>query len=171
MGGLSPRGAGRAAGVLAGCLVLAGGWGLWHNHVKHRPATLTTLVVQDTAGLEDNSVCLVCHMDFETEDLVAAHLKAGIVCAGCHGLSEAHRSDEANITKPDVLFGRATIGPFCKACHPTHKSGHQYQVFLNDWQGRRRPNGRLITADSTCTDCHGNHAILRADQQTTVSSQ
>jgi hypothetical protein len=170
MARVTRRGIGRTAGALFGCLVLAGGWALWRNHVKHQPATLTALVLQDTTGLQDNSVCLVCHIDFETEDLVAVHLKAGIVCAGCHGLSENHRSDEANITKPDILFGRSTVGPFCKACHPRHVSGHQYQVFLNEWRGRRRPNGRLITPDSACTDCHGNHAILRPDQQTTTPS-
>ena len=169
MGKVVPRGAGQAAGVVVACLVLAGGLGYWRYRVTHGRPALTNRVMQDTGGMTDNSVCLVCHLDLETEDLAAAHLKAGIVCAGCHGASETHRSDEANITKADFMFGRAEISPFCKACHPKHKIGKQYQVFLKEWSGRRRPNGRMVLADSTCTDCHGNHAILRPDQQRTTA--
>jgi len=170
IGGLNRGGARRTLAVTLACLVLAGGIGFWRYRVAHRQPVLTNLVLQDTGTLRDNSVCLVCHADLEDEDLVAAHLKGGITCAGCHGLSESHRSDEANITKADILFGRAEIGPFCKSCHPKHKSGKQYQVFVKEWLGRRRPNGRMVTADSTCTDCHGNHAILRPDQQISGAS-
>jgi hypothetical protein len=171
MGGMVRGGAGRMAIVATGCLVVAGGVGYWRYEVARRPLTLTNLVRQDTGGLQDNSTCLVCHIDLETEDLVAAHLKGGIVCASCHGNSETHRSDELNITKPDMLFGRSEIRAFCKSCHPTHKSGTQYQAFVKEWSGRRRPNGRMVLADSICTDCHGNHVILRPDQQSVCAQQ
>ena len=166
MGGIVRGNTGRIAAVLAVCLLLAGGWGYWRHRAAKRPATVTNLVVQDPRGLKDNTTCLVCHIDLEAEDLVAVHLKAGIICANCHGNSETHRSDELNITKPDVLFGRSEIGPFCKSCHPKHSSGRQYDLFFKEWSGRRRPNGRMILADSICTDCHGHHVILRPDQQT-----
>lgn len=141
-------------------LVLAGGLAGWRYAAAHREPMLTRPLLQDADGQEDNSVCLVCHIDLEAEEMVVAHLDAGIVCANCHGASEEHRSDELNITPPQVLYGRADIGPFCKACHPKHKTGRQYDIFVKQWLGRRRPNGRMITADSTCTDCHGNHVIL-----------
>jgi len=122
----------------------------------------------DTGGQMDNSACLVCHLDFEREELVAQHLTAGIVCAGCHGASETHRSDELNITTPDVLYGRSAIDPFCIRCHPTHKNPEKLVEYVNQWRGVRRPNGRMVRDDSACTDCHGNHAILRPEQMTDV---
>jgi hypothetical protein len=128
----------------------------------------------DTGGQTDNSACLVCHLDFEREELAAQHVTAHVVCAGCHGRSEAHRSDELNITKPDVLYGRSAIDPFCVRCHPTHKDPGKLAEYLNQWRGVRRPNGRMVQDDSVCTDCHGQHAILRPEQiggEEPVSSQ
>lgn len=113
----------------------------------------------------DNSECLICHMDFKTEVLSVRHEKAGVGCTSCHGTSLAHGDDELNVTPPDRLFGRAEVVPFCKACHPTHKTGKVYNAFLRKWHGRRRPNGRMVLDDSVCTDCHGNHAVLRVDQR------
>ena len=120
-------------------------------------------------GPVDNSECLICHMDFKAEVLSAVHEKAGIGCTTCHGVSLAHGDDELNITPADRLFGRAEIVPFCKSCHPTHKRGKVYDAFLDKWHSRRRPNGRMVLADSVCTDCHGNHAVLRVDQQQLMS--
>jgi len=117
-------------------------------------------VLRDTGGQTDNSACMVCHMDFADEPMAAKHLDAKIVCASCHGRSEAHGGDESNITTPDVTFGRAEIGPFCKTCHPKHKTGKEYDVFIKKWRGKRRPNGRMVLDNSVCTDCDGNHAIL-----------
>jgi len=94
-----------------------------------------------------------------------------IVCTTCHGPSLAHGNDELNITTPDGLFGRTEINPFCKTCRPTHKTGKVYHTFVKNWYGKRRPNGRMILDDSVCTDCHGNHAILRADQQEMIVEQ
>lgn len=112
----------------------------------------------------DNSECLICHMDFKTEPISAKHEKAKVGCTNCHGPSLAHGDDELNITPPDKLFGRAEIVPFCEGCHPTHVVGKPYDDFVKKWHSRRRPNGRMILDDSVCTDCHGNHAVLRVDQ-------
>ncbi|MBI4579180.1 MAG: cytochrome c3 family protein [Planctomycetes bacterium] len=160
------RGALRWAFMMAaGIVALAAGWAAGRWSATPRRPMLSRPLVQDAGGLKDNSVCLVCHIDLETEEMAAVHLKAGIVCANCHGVSEAHRSDEMNVTPPEVLYGRADIGPFCTACHPTHKTGQQYQEFLRQWSGRRRPNGRMITSDANCMDCHGHHVILPPEQQ------
>jgi len=107
----------------------------------------------------DNSACLDCHMDFAEELIAAKHLENGFACTACHGNSVAHGEDEGNVTKPDVLFGRAQIGVFCKRCHPEHPSTPAYEDFLDEWLGRRRPSGVVLLKDATCTDCHGRHTI------------
>lgn len=113
----------------------------------------------------DNSHCLVCHLDFKAESLSASHEKAAVGCTSCHGASLAHGDDEFNIITPDVLYGRGEIDAFCKGCHETHRKGKAYQAFLKDWEDKRRPNGRIISDESVCTDCHGNHVILTPDKQ------
>ena len=115
-----------------------------------------------------NADCLTCHMDFKTELIARRHAEAGIGCASCHGESQAHGDDEMNITPPDVLFGRAEIAGFCRQCHKTHEAGKTYAAFVKQWQGKRRPNGRMILPTSVCTDCHGNHAVLPPDKQITI---
>ncbi|MBL7134570.1 MAG: cytochrome c3 family protein [Phycisphaerae bacterium] len=113
----------------------------------------------------DNSHCLVCHLDFKAEKISAEHEKEGVGCNSCHGESLAHGDDEFNITTPDVTYGREEIGPLCRKCHKTHEKGRKYQAFLKKWEDERRPNGRMISAASVCTDCHGNHAVLTPDKQ------
>ncbi len=108
---------------------------------------------------KDNSACLVCHINFEKEELVATHLKKGITCARCHGASKAHMNDEEAATEPDVLFGRAEVAPFCRQCHGDHRDKAAVDRFLAQWQSKRRPHRRLIRADSICTDCHGLHRL------------
>jgi hypothetical protein len=157
-------GAGRAVLPVVVLLAAATGLAYWrYCPASAKPAA--GYAVAATVTQTDNSACLVCHSDFETEELVVKHLKGGIVCASCHGESEIHRSDELNVTPPEVLFGGSEIGPFCKGCHPAHKDQGKYDAFLKEWNGRRRPNARLITADSLCTDCHGNHVILPPSKQ------
>ena len=107
----------------------------------------------------DNVACLDCHMDFADELISAKHLDKGFACTACHGESIAHGEDEGNVTKPDVLFGRTQITPFCRQCHPTHKSGAEYDAFVKKWRGQRRPTGVMLLDDATCTDCHGRHAL------------
>lgn len=111
---------------------------------------------------KDNSHCLVCHLDFESELIAAKHVAKKITCAYCHGPSELHMSDEMAITKPDILFGRAEVAPFCRKCHKKHKNPHAVEAFRSRWLGKFRPNGRVIRKEAICTDCHGRHVILRA---------
>jgi len=117
-------------------------------------------VLFDSGYEEDNASCMVCHIDFEREELSAVHLDAAVTCAACHGDSEVHRADEFNIIRPDVIWGRAEIGPFCKQCHPKHKEQEKVDAFLEEWEGKRRENGRWVLRGSVCTDCHGKHAIV-----------
>jgi hypothetical protein len=110
---------------------------------------------------EDNELCLLCHANFRQELLATQHLAAGISCAMCHGVSHEHMNDETSRTKPDYLFGRAEVAAFCNRCHEGHKAPERVEAFLTEWKGRTRPNGRLILPQAMCTDCHGEHAMLR----------
>lgn len=110
----------------------------------------------------DNSTCMVCHMDFQFEDLSQTHEVAGVPCARCHGFSAAHQMDEMSATTPDFLFGRKEIPGLCSACHEDgHANPDAVDAFREQWRGKQRPNGRSVAADSVCTDCHGNHAIAK----------
>jgi len=120
-------------------------------------------VLFDSGYEEDNASCMVCHIDFEREELSMVHLDAAVTCAACHGDSEVHRSDEFNVIRPDVIWGRAEIEPFCKQCHPKHKDPEKVDAFLAEWEGKRRENGRWVLRGSVCTDCHGKHAIVTGE--------
>ena len=110
---------------------------------------------------KDNSTCLVCHINFEKEEIAAIHLKQGITCAHCHGVSYEHANDEEAAAKPDILFGRSEVEPSCRKCHQAHQKPDAVAKFLAEWKGKRRPQGRLILANAVCTDCHGLHRLPR----------
>ena len=68
-----------------------------------------------------NQFCFACHFDFAEEEFGRSHELAGIGCERCHGESMRHRSDEANITPPDLMYPKARINPTCMMCHPRHE--------------------------------------------------
>jgi hypothetical protein len=117
-----------------------------------------------------NGKCYVCHAGMKTEELTTNHLEMGITCDQCHGASTEHMHDEMLMTKPDLLFGRSQVRGMCSSCHTLGEEQHVYSLhdhndpeavkaFIEKWTGRMRPNGRNITGDSICTDCHGTHNI------------
>lgn len=97
--------------------------------------------------LANNSRCHVCHLNYETEELAVAHARADLGCEACHGASDAHCSDEDNITPPDILFPEARIEPFCTECHDSLGEGHE------------RERARAAPGKPLCTDCHGDHRL------------
>ena len=92
----------------------------------------------DTGPLADNSRCYVCHINFGEDKLTSIHAKADIGCERCHGASDAHCSDEDNITPPDIMYPAEKINSFCKSCHPDAKLGGNKKY---------------------CTECHGEHRL------------
>jgi len=68
-----------------------------------------------------NEFCAACHYAFDEEELARTHQKAGIGCERCHGESERHRSDEDNVTPPEIMYPRNKIIPTCMMCHPRHE--------------------------------------------------
>jgi len=108
-----------------------------------------------------NDLCYVCHLDLKTEEITTVHLAKGVGCDKCHGPSAHHMHDEMLMTKPDVLFGRTEVEDMCRTCHVEHKDYVAVEAFRKKWLGRPRPNGRAITSESVCTDCHGTHNIVK----------
>lgn len=131
----------------------------------------------DDAG--GNAKCYVCHSGLKTEDIAADHLAMDITCDACHGISTEHMHDEMLMTEPDLLFGRAEVQKMCSdpSCHKPgegrlvyarqdHKDLQKVEAFFQKWQGRARPNGRVVSAESVCTDCHGTHNLNKAVAET-----
>ena len=100
-------------------------------------------VAAATARAAGNDRCLVCHVNFKTEELAARHLKEDIDCAQCHGSSNAHCSDEDNVTPPEKMYPRSKISAMCAECHPKHNTS----VSAADLKAK------------VCTDCHGKHRL------------
>jgi len=107
----------------------------------------------------DNSKCYVCHAGMKTEELTTNHLAAAVTCDSCHGPSIEHMHDEMLMTEPDLLFGRQEVVKMCLKCHEGHENLKKVEEFRKEWTARMRPNGRNITDDSVCTDCHGTHNL------------
>ena len=93
-----------------------------------------------------NSACYVCHRNFDGEKISKTHLQHEVTCATCHGPSLAHRSDEDNVTTPDVMFTRREVDAACLRCHKRH-----------DPQKKRKDGHSPPPPNPVCTDCHGNH--------------
>jgi hypothetical protein len=106
-----------------------------------------------------NEFCAACHYGFDEEKLARSHEKAGIGCERCHGESERHRSDEDNVTPPEIMYPKEKINPTCMMCHPRHEIehvGHHKRllagaktIFDSDSEKPRR--------QMYCTTCHARH--------------
>jgi hypothetical protein len=112
-------------------------------------------------GFVANVFCSACHYGFSDEKLALTHEKAGIGCERCHGESERHRSDEDNITPPEIMYPKAKINPTCMMCHPRHEIQHVARH-------KKLLAGAKTVFDSAddgsnqiyCTDCHArDHRI------------
>ena len=107
-----------------------------------------------------NPFCKACHLDFDEDKLALDHELAGIGCERCHGESLKHRSDEANITPPQLMYSKDRINPMCMMCHPRHEIRHVedhqplleagLSVFEDEEAGDSSGH-----AAKYCVDCHG----------------
>lgn len=121
-----------------------------------------------TAAFMANPFCKACHADFDEEHLVLAHKAAGIGCERCHGESLRHRSDEANVTPPELMYPKARINPTCMMCHPRQTiqqvESHRPILESNLSVLETAPSGEHTAR--YCTDCHGHghHMKVRTVQ-------
>ncbi len=97
----------------------------------------------------DNSRCLVCHINFEDEELAARHAQANIGCVSCHGESAAHSADENNVTAPEIMFPKAKLNQACLKCHTAGKLTERHKPVLKGSDPKAK----------YCTACHGEHKI------------
>ncbi len=101
-----------------------------------------------------NAFCSVCHYAFGEEELAFNHEMVGIGCERCHGESERHRSDEDNITPPEIMYPKAKINPTCMMCHPRADIKHvSYHASL--LAGAETIFDKSDSQKKHCTDCHG----------------
>jgi hypothetical protein len=103
-----------------------------------------------TGPVADNSRCHVCHMNYEVEELAVLHARANIGCEQCHGASDAHCSDEDNITPADIMYPAAKINPSCMECHPRENI---------DIEPHEPLLAGIDSEKKYCTDCHGDHRL------------
>lgn len=106
-----------------------------------------------------NSFCMACHADFDEEELALDHEVFGIGCERCHGESLRHRSDEANITPPELMYAKERINPMCMMCHPRQdlRDTKDHLPILE--AGLSTFEEAVPTGDDVqkyCTDCHGH---------------
>jgi hypothetical protein len=112
------------------------------------PGKVPSSVPPPEGPVADNSRCHVCHINYEEEDLAVNHAKANIGCEDCHGASDAHCSDEDNITPPDIMYPRDDLNSFCLKCHAADKLSDVHQPILAG-----------TAEEKYCTDCHGQHRL------------
>ena len=105
-----------------------------------------------------NQFCAACHYGFGNEELARTHERAGIGCERCHGESEQHRSDERNLTPPELMYTKERINPTCMMCHPRAEIKHvsHHQALLSGAETIFDKSSKKIN----CTDCHAtDHRI------------
>ncbi len=107
-----------------------------------------------------NPFCKACHLDFDEDELALDHELAGIGCERCHGESLRHRSDEGNITPPQLMYPKERINPTCMMCHPRHEIRHveDHQPILETGLSifeSEEPSEEAGHTARYCTDCHG----------------
>lgn len=109
------------------------------------------LLENQAAGpVADNSRCHVCHINYSDEALAVTHARVNISCEQCHGTSDAHCSDEDNITPPDIMYHAEKIKPFCMDCHTKEKIDIAVHKSVLD---------KADPEEGLCTNCHGEHRL------------
>ncbi len=109
-----------------------------------------------------NVFCSACHYGFDDEELAANHRKAGIGCERCHGESERHRSDEDNVTPPEIMYPKMKINPTCMMCHPRHEIRHvpDHGILLAGAKTIFDSDSENTGPQMYCTTCHAkDHRI------------
>ncbi len=143
---------GAASALLVGAVLLIIAASCALNHGKKAVSPAGT-----SASFVANPFCMACHADFDGEKLAVTHKAAGIGCERCHGESFRHRSDEANVTPPDLMYPKEKINPTCMMCHPrqtippteSHRPILEVSLSPVETAASDGPTFRY------CTDCHG----------------
>ncbi len=116
--------------------------------------------------------CGSCHQDSVKEYQTSVHARFratgdGATCSSCHG--PAHGMLPA--TAPASSVSRGQLPHTCGSCHasPEFLAKHKIAVALPVEAYRLSVHGRAVAAGrpaASCSDCHGNHAIVPASAPT-----
>ena len=110
-----------------------------------------------------NAFCSACHYGFAEEDLARTHERAGVGCERCHGESERHRSDESNVTPPEIMYPRDKINPTCMMCHPRHEIRRvpAHEALLAGAKTSLDSAPESDARPMVCTDCHAKEHRIK----------
>jgi hypothetical protein len=110
-----------------------------------------------------NLFCSACHYGFDEEELAFSHKLAGIGCERCHGESERHRSDEGNVTPPEIMYPKAKINPTCMMCHPRHEIKHvkDHEPLFAGAETIFDPASKTEGHELYCTTCHARQHRIK----------
>src|SRR5574341_2602312 len=120
------------------------------------------------AGGEQN-YCEVCHSNVKVEFVESVHAREDISCVSCHGGdSSADEEQVAHSRNFRCLTDRKQIPYECAACHSDSAKMKAYALptdqlalYQTSVHGKRLAAGDTRVA--VCTDCHGVHRILPAE--------
>jgi len=122
-----------------------------------------------TSRTHEAAMCLKCHLDDPQirervgpqSGFIAGYERsvhgmalkngneAAATCSDCHGGHDMRKG-----ANPNSRVAKRNIAATCGKCHPDIKEQYTYSI-----HGLALANG--VTASATCTDCHGEHDILR----------
>jgi hypothetical protein len=100
----------------------------------------------------DNGRCFVCHLNYSEERFATNHAAKGVGCVKCHGESDAHCSDEDNLTAPEIMYPKARLNRACLECHVPE------QIFAIK---KHEEDAQAYYGNPLCTDCHKTHKLSR----------
>ncbi len=121
---------------------------------------------------EESYSCMVCHGEQKVEFNQSIHAQGGILCHDCHGGDPSTLDQDAAMSRRAGFLGKFNkkqIAFLCGNCHADRKRMQPYGIpthQLDDYKTSRHGMAVLEKNDfdaATCTDCHGTHKILRAD--------
>jgi len=161
-------------GLAALCVIIIPDPSVMRTRMLFTVAALAVLV-QIEARAEES--CSTCHPDVKTEYAESVHAKE-FSCTACHGGDaaavnlEAHAVTTGYIGRPD----RKGVPALCASCHadPNRMKSFalptdQYAQYQTSRHGMRLAQGDVRVA--ICTDCHGTHRILRAQEPTSPTAR
>lgn len=143
-----------------------------------QPCSILALVVVLATQVwpaDEKNECLECHLERDPDVYPAVdrdfdvHLKAGLVCADCHGGDPSTADPKLAKAEGTGYVGKphATQVPgFCGKCHSNAEFMRRYQPGVSVDQEQKyvtSHHGQLLAEGdenvATCVSCHGSHGM------------
>jgi hypothetical protein len=133
-----------------------------------------------TSPMHLDFACSDCHsdVDLDTHPDVSVELSTQVLCATCHDASDATAASvhvdlgcgDCHGPAHDVLPVDDAQAPTSApnqvtTCGTCHDSEDVLDAYLGSVHAKALLRSGLTEAAPSCSDCHGSHAILSADQE------